>query len=551
MTAFTVITDALRDHGSDVKEVGNDKAKAQCPAHDDNRASLSVGPRRDGKGVVITCHAGCDIADIVAALGLSVSDLFDDAGMREAYSDRATYPYSDGRKVHRDPNKEFRQSGYTKGNALFRVERIGDAKTVYVCEGEKDVLAVESVGGVAVCNAMGAGKASRFDWTPLKGTHAVIIADKDDPGRKHAAEVAAILEPIAASVHIAEAAVGKDPADHIAAGNGLDELAAAPSLLDQLSVTADWLDAQQFDDLEYVVPDLLPEGLGYLGAPPKKGKSFLVGNIALAVSSGGLALGRIRVKQRPVLYLALEDGHRRLQDRFRKMNAGQPLPAGLTLIIRATPLEAFAVIAEYLQRHRDAKPLVILDTLGKVKRGKLPGEDAYQADYAISCQLKALADAAPGSTILVVHHTRKAAADDFVETLSGTYGIAGAADYVIVIQRPRGSDDAVLSVTGRDVLESDYALHADDGILWRLTGENLAESRGAAETVATMNKLLQTHGRLSVKVWHYINDDQRIVTPEDVASELDMDAKRASEILTRLAKDGHLTKLARGEYGPC
>jgi hypothetical protein len=46
-------------------------------------------------------------------------------------------------------------------------------------------------------------------------------------------------------------------------------------------------------------------------------------------------LSCIAVVQRPVLYLALEDGHRRLQDRFRKMNAGQPLPATLDISVSA------------------------------------------------------------------------------------------------------------------------------------------------------------------------------------------------------------------------
>ena len=58
-TAFDRLIDALRDHGSTVKETGQDKATAQCPAHDDSRASLSVGPRRDDKGTVVYCHAGC------------------------------------------------------------------------------------------------------------------------------------------------------------------------------------------------------------------------------------------------------------------------------------------------------------------------------------------------------------------------------------------------------------------------------------------------------------------------------------------------------------
>jgi hypothetical protein len=46
--------DALRDHGSTVTPSG-DKAIVQCPSHDDGRASLSVGPRRDGKGQRATC----------------------------------------------------------------------------------------------------------------------------------------------------------------------------------------------------------------------------------------------------------------------------------------------------------------------------------------------------------------------------------------------------------------------------------------------------------------------------------------------------------------
>jgi AAA domain/Toprim domain len=539
-TAFERLIADLQNNGQTVIDAGT-TAKAQCPAHDDTNPSLSI-TAIEGR-VLIYCHAGCTSDAIVTSLGRTMTDLFDN-------SRGADYLYPDGRQVHRTPTKQFSQKGHTKGTALFRADKITEqVHTVYVAEGEQDVLAIESAGGVAVCSAMGAGKAHLADWTPLKGKHVTIIQDKDKAGRKHAAEVAAILEPIAESVQIAEAAVGNDAADHIAAGKTLDEL-IEHSLLDELSVTGEWLDSQTFAPLEYMVPELLPEGFGYLGGAPKKGKSFLVGNIALAVASGGLALGRIRVKQRPVLILALEDGHRRLQDRFRKMSGNQPLPAALTLIIRATPLEALAVIAEYLQRHRDAKPLVILDTLGKVKRGKLPGEGAYEADYAISSQLKALADAAPGSTLLVVHHIRKAAAEDFVETISGTYGIAGAADYVMVLQRSRGSDDAVLHVTARDIPEVDYALYADDGILWRLNGKTLAESRDAAENISVLIKLEQKHGRLAVKVWHYVNDDQRIVTPAEVAAEFDLDAKRASEILARLANDGSLTKLGRGEYGP-
>ncbi len=222
-TAFDRLIDALRDHGGTVT-VNGDKAAAQCPSHDDGRASLSVGPRRDGKGAVVYCHAGCETDDIVAALGLPMSDLFDDPRMRAAYNGHNVYDYPDGRKVHRKPGKQFHQSGNTKGTALFHANKItADTETVYVPEGEKDVLAAESVGAVAVCSAMGAGKAHKADWSPLRGKHVIVVADKDDAGRKHASQIVDVVDG-ARLVRVVEAAVGKDLADHIAAGGSLDEL---------------------------------------------------------------------------------------------------------------------------------------------------------------------------------------------------------------------------------------------------------------------------------------------------------------------------------------
>jgi putative DNA primase/helicase len=225
VTARQRIEDALTTSGRHVKANGSN-AMANCPAHEDTRASLSISERRDGNGVVLYCHAGCETQDIVAALGLTMSDLFDDDLMRAAYNGKATYLYPDGRQVHRKPDKTFPQSGNTKGKALFHADKIGDAVVVYIPEGEKDVLAIEGIGGTAVCSAMGAGKAHLADWSVLAGRFAVIIADKDEPGRKHATQIFELLTGIASSVSVVEAAVGKDAADHIAAGKLLNELVA-------------------------------------------------------------------------------------------------------------------------------------------------------------------------------------------------------------------------------------------------------------------------------------------------------------------------------------
>jgi hypothetical protein len=219
VTARERFEDALRNAGKYV-----DTKKALCPAHDDSNASLSIGDRRDSKGIVVKCHAGCDYQDVLAALSMAPRDLFDDDGMREIYAPKRDYRYPDGRVVHRKPDKSFPQSGNTKGNSLFHADRIGAAETVCWPEGEKDVEAIEAVGGVAVCSAMGAGKADRADTSPLRGKHVIVIADKDEPGRQHAQQVSKILVGVAESVRIVEAAVGKDFADHFAAGKGLDEL---------------------------------------------------------------------------------------------------------------------------------------------------------------------------------------------------------------------------------------------------------------------------------------------------------------------------------------
>lgn len=218
MSAREKFEDALRDRGHIIK--GN---SAQCPAHPDSSPSLSIGDRRDGKGFVLKCHGGCENTDVMGAVGMTLRDLFDDSEMRDVYAPKRDYSYPGGRRVHRKPDKSFPQSGNKADKSLFHADRIGDAHLVYVVEGEKDVEAIEAVGGVAVCSAMGAGKADRFDWTPLTGLDVIVVADKDTAGRSHATDIVRLITGIAQSVRVVESASGKDAADHIAGGRGLHE----------------------------------------------------------------------------------------------------------------------------------------------------------------------------------------------------------------------------------------------------------------------------------------------------------------------------------------
>ena len=85
------------------------------------------------------------------------------------------------------------------------------------------------------------------------------------------------------------------------------------------TITADVLIEMEFDPLQFIVPDLLPEGLTLLAGKPKLGKSFLALDLGLAVASGGLAFGSLEVEAGDVLYYALEDSERRLKDRLKQM----------------------------------------------------------------------------------------------------------------------------------------------------------------------------------------------------------------------------------------
>jgi hypothetical protein len=310
-------------------------------------------------------------------------------------------------------------------------------------------------------------------------------------------------------------------------------------------VDGHWLDQQDFPPLEWAVPGIVPEGFGLLVAPPKAGKSWLAAAIGLSCQSGGLALGKIRVDRRPVLYLALEDGHRRLQSRFRRLlGDDNPIPA-ISVIVTAKTHQVIGMMEEFLLRHPGEKPLIALDTLGKVRPPKAPGADSYQVDYAIGSQLKSVIDTVPGASLLAVHHTRKATSDDFIDSVSGTQGIAGSADYVLVLNRRRHSDDAILSVTGRDVEEREYALRSEGGVGWRLDGDDLPAAARAAQTRRESARL----GERALEVLALVNSTSK-TTPADVADKLGVDNKSAGQYLARLAKDGRIDKGVRGVYLP-
>ena len=216
--------------------------------------------------------------------------------------------------------------------------------------------------------------------------------------------------------------------------------------------TGEWLDQRVLPPLTYAIPGVIPEGFTVLAGAPKVGKSWFVLSLCLAVASGGRALGALPVDQQPVLYLALEDGDRRLQERIWQLTPDESIPADFAYVTRVEPGQVVNTIEAWLRQHPETG-LIVLDTLGKVMPPAKVGETFYQRDYNVGGRLQRITDAHPGLAVVAVHHDRKAESGDFVDAISGTNGIAGSADTIVLLARDRHETTGLLSVTGRDVHE--------------------------------------------------------------------------------------------------
>ncbi len=328
-----------------------------------------------------------------------------------------------------------------------------------------------------------------------------------------------------------------------------------PAPIDLLAgmYSAATLDRMRFDPLVEHVPGLITEGFGILAGPPKVGKSWMANSFALACAFGGDVLGAINVEPRHVLLLALEDGQRRLQYRLRHLNYSEPLPHRLHIMHEITLAAVAFVVAAFLEKHREDEqpPLILLDTLGRARQQRNRGDDPYIADYQFGVGIKKLVDAVPGAALLATHHTRKMASNDWLEMVSGTQGIAGSADYVLVLSRKRKSNEGMLSVTGRDIAENEYALKVDDG-RWSIDGMDMLD---AAVTVETRREQQQQDRRSdrSLEALRFINDREQPVTGPELAQHLSRvgaqcSAKVAGNLLMRLVKEQLIDRPARGVY---
>ncbi len=204
-----------------------------------------------------------------------------------------------------------------------------------------------------------------------------------------------------------------------------------------------------------VIEGLLYQGTYLFVGSPKIGKSFFMAQLAYHVSTG-TPLWDYPVKKGTVLYLALEDDYRRLQERMYRM-FGTDSTENLYFSVSSKPLGNGLTdqLSGFIREHPDTT-LVIIDTLQKIREVDSDSY-SYAKDYEIINQLKQFSDSW-GICMLLVHHTRKQKSSDNFDMISGTNGLLGCADGAFMLYKEtRTSNKATLEISGRD--QQDQKIH--------------------------------------------------------------------------------------------
>lgn len=231
-----------------------------------------------------------------------------------------------------------------------------------------------------------------------------------------------------------------------------------------------------YPDLMQPVEGLIAEGLTILAGQSKIGKSWLVHNMCLAVAAGKPFLDH-KTTAGHVLYLALEDGERRLKSRTEVIckSTGLEVSPLLDCPITAPTVKdgLLGMIETWITEHLPCR-LIVIDTLQKV-RGITGGRaNIYETDSEFMKMFKALADKHHVAIVLVHHLNRRSDSDDPFDRISGSNGLMGTADASIILSRKRGKTEGALTFTGRDLYGDDLVLDFANGV-WQVISANAGE----------------------------------------------------------------------------
>lgn len=400
----------------------------------------------------------------------------------------------------------------------------------------------------------GAQAINQTNWFPLEGKTVVCWPDNDDAGRVAMLSItdryfAKLQIPSFTIIELSKFPYKWDLADDLPDDVSSEEITAiikdaaknakvfeTALIVESLrqedkGFLASELQHMEFPEIKYIVPKYIPEGVSLIAGKPKLGKSWMCLDIAIAVSTGGKAFDWIKCDQGDVLYLALEDNPRRLQSRMKCMLSDQRWPSRLRLKTSWPKLDAGCVkmIQKWIDEQTAAR-LVIIDTLAKIRVSKKDQDTLYAADYGAIEELQSLA-AEKGIAIILVHHVRKAEAEDPLDTVSGTTGLTGAVDTILVLSRT--TDSVTLYARGRDIEEIETAIEFNRrDNRWRILGE-ASEVRRSGERKAIIKVL---------------SEATEPMTPREISDATNMPPNNIKQLLRKMAIAHEVVKVGRAKY---
>ncbi|BBO72770.1 replicative DNA helicase [Desulfosarcina widdelii] len=295
------------------------------------------------------------------------------------------------------------------------------------------------------------------------------------------------------------------------------------------------LQGKEFPQPKWIVPGILAEGSTIIGAPPKIGKSTLCANIGISVSTGGKALGCFDVEKGSVFYISLDDkSERRLKGRIERMlpeyNTTWPSNFFYRTDFPKADEGGIEMLRGTLEKHPDTR-LVIIDTMYKFLSGKRDRQkNAYEIDVDRITPIATLATEA-GVCILLIHHTTKTRYADPFDSLSGSIGVQGTVDDLIVIERDRTGFK--LSTRGRSLDDKEIIIERHEPTFtWHYKGE-------ACEVVDTDNQQA---------ILDALRDDGGSMSPKELMKATGLKRRTLMYNLNRFCEQGIVKTIGYGQY---
>lgn len=294
--------------------------------------------------------------------------------------------------------------------------------------------------------------------------------------------------------------------------------------------------------LRYMVPRFFADsGCIVFAGKPKVGKGWIVLELGISIAEGGMFWNE-NCEQGEVLMYMLEDSKRRVTER---LNILRPFSSDYVENLRfrysadgpfSVNADGTGTLLDDIKSHLHDFPrirLIVVDVLQRVRGLVDKNDNAYQVDYKLVGAIQKLATEL-NVLILVVHHVKKGKVDDAIDSISGSFGLIGAADGGIII----GKDGDVMRIESRmrDIPDFEFELTKEDGgPMWK-PAQTARELIAPASTTKTNDVLLALRTAACA------------LTAGDISKRTNVSEKNVATYLGRLIKSDQVTRPSRGFY---